>query len=225
MPSLRDLIAKPIALFKKRSAIIIVAVLLLVFAVFTLEVREADAGEKEFVGHLDKVILSATSELRTPTFTKIAMDITALGSTTVLILVSLGGFLLFSFKNRTDLGFHLISAAAGAGLLSKLMKNQYERPRPPFIGRLVDVQGYSYPSGHSLAAASVYLTLALIAFSFYPKKTHRIIIFSLVVLLIALIGYSRVYLGVHFPTDVFAGILLGSSWALLVSYFNPKILN
>lgn len=210
---------------KKRFLLILIALLLFIFAAFTLEVREADAGQAELVGHLDGAVLKWTTGIRNPVFTKVAMDVTALGSTTVLILISIFGLLLFTFHNRMKMGLHLISATSGASLISFLMKTQFERSRPPFIGRLVDVQGYSYPSGHTLAATSVYLTLALIAVTFYPKTSHRIIIICATFVLICLIAYSRVYLGVHFPTDVCAGILLGSSWALLISFFNPKILD
>lgn len=88
----------------------------------------------------------------------------------------------------------------------------WDRPRPDFLIRLVNVEGYSYPSGHSLSGAAVYFTLAILL----CQESRSFIVLSFASLLIFLISLSRVYLGVHYISDVMAGVLLGIAWAALL---------
>lgn len=95
------------------------------------------------------------------------------------------------------------------GLAMPLLKNIFSRERPN-IYRLIEISGYSFPSGHTTSATTMYLTLAIILLSIM-KKLNKYFVFSIAVLGIVIIGSSRIYLGVHYPTDVMAGICLGIS--------------
>lgn len=140
-------------------------------------------------------------------------DITALGSTAVLvlILISVSGFLALLKKYRFAL-LNLLTAGSGV-LLVIVLKNTLNRQRPDVVPHLVEVSTQSYPSGHTMMSAVVYLTLAtMVAFQQDQKRTK---IFSIVMALVLtfLVGYSRIFLGVHYPSDVFAGWAVGLAWA------------
>jgi undecaprenyl-diphosphatase len=141
------------------------------------------------------------------------IEFTALGSTSVLGLVTLLviGFLLSERKRFHALLIGL--AVAGGALISTILKMLVGRPRPESVSHLVDVTTLSFPSGHAMLSAVTYLTLgALLMREFKTKRTRILVIFS-VVLLTALVGVSRVYLGVHYPTDVLGGWCAGAAWA------------
>lgn len=185
------------------------------FIVLSAEVREFNLGQPELIGEIDKVVLDLIVELRTPQLNQIAVDITALGSATVLtVIISIISF-LFIFQKRFLMAGHLITVGLGSIVFTSFLKSYFERTRPEEIFRLVNVQGYSYPSGHSLSASAVYFTLAILACEAVKNKLGKSILVILFALLIVMIGSSRIYLGVHYFSDVTAGILLGAAWASL----------
>lgn len=203
---------------------VIFAFLLGLFLMLSKEVREVSAGQPELLGRLDGAILSFFASLRTPRLTAIAVDITALGSTTVLTLVTIVFLAFMLMLKRKDLAVHLIVASAGAGLISKGLKAFFARDRPTIVEKLVQAHGHSYPSGHSLASAAVYLTLALLSYQTLKKTAHKGVVFVLAAMLVGLIGLSRIYLGVHYPTDVAGGILVGTSWALALTFVHSEFI-
>ena len=142
-------------------------------------------------------------------------DITALGGVTVTTLMTLGaaGFLLLSGKRGAAL--FVVVSIAGAALLSSGMKLGFERPRPDLVPHGVEVYTASFPSGHATGAAATYLTLGALLARFQSRRRLKVYLLSIAVLLTVLIGLSRLYLGVHWPSDVLAGWTLGASWALL----------
>jgi undecaprenyl-diphosphatase len=145
----------------------------------------------------------------------IFLDITALGSTTVLTLIcaSVIGFLLIDGKRGAAL--FVLMAVAGGALLSTAAKFMFARPRPELVAHLVDVSSYSFPSGHALSSAVTYLTLGALLMRTQRHKRVKAYLLGVAVLLTLLIGASRVYLGVHWPSDVLAGWFLGAAWAML----------
>lgn len=148
-------------------------------------------------------------------FQEMMRDFTALGSTGVLVLVTAGaaGFLFLEGKRRAALA--VILSVLGGMLISQLVKMGLDRPRPDLVPHATVVYTASFPSGHSMMATAVYLTLgALVA---RTRRIRRVKVFILViaVLVSLLVGVSRVYLGVHWPTDVLAGWAVGAAWALL----------
>ena len=142
-------------------------------------------------------------------------DVTALGGTTIITMVTLAaaGYLLMSGKRHAAL--LLLASILGAVLLSFAIKAGIERPRPELFPHGMPVYTASFPSGHATGAAATYLTLGALLARFQRARRLKIYFMTVAVLLTLLIGISRLYLGVHWPTDVLAGWTLGSCWALL----------
>ncbi len=155
------------------------------------------------------------SRPRGPTWLAEAMrDITALGSTAVLVLTVLAvvGYLILVHRYATV--WLCIGATLGGLLVGSVMKHAFARPRPSVVPHLTDVLTASFPSGHSMYSTVVYLTLGTLLTRVAPEWRTKLYIISVSVVLILLIGISRVYLGVHYPTDVLAGWMAGLAWAL-----------
>lgn len=150
--------------------------------------------------------------------TEAALDITSLGSNTVELLVSASTVALLVSSRKYAATVQLVAAAAGSNILIPLAKSMFERARPPVAERLTEASGFSFPSGHALSAAAVYLTIAWIA-SRSAERRCRLAIFGVAGVVIVLVAASRVYLAVHYPSDVLGGLSLGSAWALALAAF------
>jgi undecaprenyl-diphosphatase len=142
-------------------------------------------------------------------------DFTAMGGTGVLSLMvlAIAGFLVMTRKGFAAL-FVLVSVVGGL-LISQTMKWAYARPRPGLVPHATEVFTASYPSGHSMMSAVVYLTLGALLARTQTDRTVKAYVLVMAVILTILVGVSRVYLGVHWPTDVLAGWALGGVWALI----------
>ena len=143
-----------------------------------------------------------------------ALDITALGSATVLGLAvaAVVGFLMLQGLHRIAL-FVLI-ASAGGWVLNSVLKGLFQRARPDIVPHLREVMTLSFPSGHAMTSAAVYLTLGALLMRVSERRATKFYCIAVAMLATLLIGVSRVYLGVHYPTDVLAGWMVGLSWAL-----------
>ncbi|MES1200423.1 MAG: phosphatase PAP2 family protein [Pseudomonadota bacterium] len=144
-------------------------------------------------------------------------DVTALGGFAVLTLVTLIviGFVIVRGKPAAAL---LIAASVlGGTLLSESLKVGFARPRPDLVAHVVEATSASFPSGHATLSAAVYLTLGVMLARTQEAWRVRIYVLSVAIALTLMIGVSRIYLGVHWPTDVLAGWCLGAAWALLCS--------
>lgn len=144
----------------------------------------------------------------------IAEDITALGSATVLGLTVLAvvGFLALQGMYR-NAAFVLV-ASVGGWFLNDLLKSMFARPRPSIVPHLRDVWSLSFPSGHALTSAVVYLTLGVLLMRFAQRPVVKWYCITVAMTATMLVGASRVFLGVHYPTDVVGGWLIGLCWAL-----------
>ena len=142
-------------------------------------------------------------------------DITALGSAVVLILLTLLilGFLLMSGRMRV--AALIAVATAGGQALNLTLKNAFERARPDSALHLVEVTSTSFPSGHSMASSIFYLTTGALLARMAPRRREKTYFVGAALLITFMIGFSRVYLGVHYPTDVLAGWSAGTAWALV----------
>jgi undecaprenyl-diphosphatase len=148
---------------------------------------------------------------------EMARDFTAFGGEGVLafVLFSAAGFLVLKRNYRTIV--LLLAATIGAGTLSAVLKLHYDRPRPDLVSPLVYTTSHSFPSGHALLAAATYLTLGAMLARVQPNHALRGYLMFLAIMLAIIVGVSRVYLGVHWPTDVLAGWTIGAVWALICS--------
>lgn len=182
--------------------------------VFAKLTRELTEGELD---GFDRALLTQVISLRTPRMNGIAVDLTALGSVTVLTLIVTVAACLFALGRHWGSVSQLLLSVLGGAIFSTALKQVLERERPPEVGRLVHVASFSYPSGHSLASATIYLTLAILAARRMPQPITRKLIIVFAVVLATTIGMSRAYIGVHYPSDIAAGLSLGAGWSLLVS--------
>lgn len=143
-----------------------------------------------------------------------AFDLTALGGPTILGLTvaAVVGYLLLHGLYRNAAFVFL--ASVGGWLLNDFLKEIFARPRPQVVPHLRQVMSLSFPSGHALTSAAIFLTLGALLMRVAERRFVKFYIMSVAVLATLLVGATRVYLGVHYPTDVLAGWLIGSSWAL-----------
>jgi undecaprenyl-diphosphatase len=184
-----------------------------------LEVAEA-VQEQSIRAFDEKVLLS----MRTPGdpadplgprwVEEMGRDLTALGGVAVvtLLTVAAAGFLWLVGRRRDVV---LVAAAViGGQLLSLVLKRGYARPRPDLVPHASFVYTSSFPSGHAMMSAVTYLTLGALLARAVPRRREKAFVVAWAVALAALTGVSRVYVGVHWPTDVLAGWALGASWAV-----------
>lgn len=148
---------------------------------------------------------------------EMARDITALGGIAVLsfLVAAAAGFLWLNAQRR--LALFVLAAVMSGVALSMALKMGFDRPRPDLSSAATAVYTASFPSGHSLMSAVVYLTLGALLARTMRRRAAKIYVMSLAVLVVVAVGISRVYLGVHWPTDVLAGWALGAGWALLAA--------
>jgi undecaprenyl-diphosphatase len=146
---------------------------------------------------------------------EVARDLTALGGIAVVTLITMAvaGYLLIDRRYGSLL--LLLGAILGGLLFSTLLKHLFHRNRPTIVPRLSFVFTTSFPSGHSIMSAIVYLTLGTLLARFVKRRLLKLYFLSIALLLTFLVGVSRVAMGVHWPTDVLAGWSAGLVWALL----------
>jgi undecaprenyl-diphosphatase len=143
-----------------------------------------------------------------------ATDITALGSVTVLGLLILLAFAFLASLRRWVEGLLLVVGAGGGLVISQTLKRVFERERPDLAYRAVEAVNASFPSGHAMLSAVVFLTLGVLAARFSDRRRVKVLAVGAAVLVALLVGMSRVYLGVHWASDVLAGWCVGAAWAM-----------
>jgi undecaprenyl-diphosphatase len=189
---------------------------MLVFAEFVDRVVEGETRA------FDETVLLAFRDRNNPSYPIgpvwlqiMFRDVSPLGGYAVVTLISLTvtGYLLMDGKRAAAI-LVLVSVGGGAAL-SNLLKFAIARPRPDLVARLVEVNTTSFPSGHATLAAVTYLTLGALLSRLEGRRRAKIYVLTVAVALTFLIGVSRIYLGVHWPTDVLAGWCVGSAWAML----------
>ena len=196
-------------------AVAIIAGGLWVFLGVASEVAEGDthAIDRQLILALRPNPADLGDPIGPPWFEEMMRDFTALGGLGILTLLTLSvfGFLLLEGKNNG--AFYVLAVVAGGMVLSLLLKTAYNRPRPDLVPYGSVVSYASFPSGHSMLSAATYLTLGALLARLQAKRHMKIYILSLAILVTVLVGVSRVYLGVHWPTDVVAGWAAGAVWA------------
>lgn len=146
---------------------------------------------------------------------EIGRDLTALGGVAVLTIMTLVVGFYFVMQRRFATALFLWFAVGSGILLSTFAKAIFDRARPDLVPHGSIVTSSSFPSGHSMMAAICYLTLGVLLARVQPTRGLRVFVMAVAILLTLMVGVSRVYLGVHWPTDVAAGWLAGAFWALV----------
>jgi undecaprenyl-diphosphatase len=150
-----------------------------------------------------------------PWFEEAVLEMTALGGFTLIITVLLAvvGYLIVAGFGGPAL-FLMLSVFTG-WLASQSLKSYYARPRPDLVAQLDLVHTASFPSGHAMMTTLVYLTLATVIARVVDRTAVRVYVFATAIVISVLVGLTRIYLGVHWPSDVLAGWALGAAWAAL----------
>ncbi len=145
---------------------------------------------------------------------ELGRDITALGGVGVLTMLTFlaAGYLLMLGKRRAAL--FALAAIGGGMVLSMLLKHGFDRPRPDLVPHISYVYTRSFPSGHSMLSAVTYLTLGALLARIHEQRRLKLYFLTWAVLFTFLVGISRIYMGVHWPTDVLAGWVAGAVWAI-----------
>ncbi len=154
---------------------------------------------------------------------ELGRDITALGGFTILTGLTLAAIGLMLLYGRPKLAVLTLVAITGGTQSAGWLKNLFDRPRPDLVPHGVYVSSASFPSGHAMMAAVVYLTLGVMLARTQTSRGVRLYLVSLSVIITLLVGFSRVYLGVHWPTDVLAGWMLGGAWAVTFGLIALKL--
>lgn len=196
-----------------RVAAAIFAIALLLFALLAFSAPEGDYLPLE---HRLMAALRHDGRPIGPAWMEGAVrDLTALGSFAVvglLVALILGYLCLRRYYRVAVL---LTAACAGGAVLNEVLKNAFHRARPDAALRLIAIESLSFPSGHAMASSIFYLTIGLLVSRLAHRRLEKAYLIGTAILLTAVTGLSRVYLGVHYPTDVLAGWAAGTAWALL----------
>lgn len=193
----------------------VTAGLLLAFAVIAREVARgaADAYDVSVLALLGNGP-GLPGPLGGPRIQEFGRDVTALGSHAFLVFVAVAtaGYLLL--KQRVRLAAYVMIVIVGAMLINPVLKSLFDRPRPHFT-HATRVFSASFPSGHAMLSAAAFLTLAMLLGDSASDRRTKLYFLGLGIFLPAAIGASRIYLGVHYPSDVMAGWCFGGAWAML----------
>lgn len=189
------------------------ASLVLLFFSLTASVRNFH-GVDEAILLLMREPGDPNNAIGSPRFEEFVRDISALGSQWVLFLGLAAACGFLAIRKQYHAVLLLIFSTVGAYLVAAGLKEVFDRPRPSLVTPLSYHSGYrSFPSGHSVMSASVYLTLGALLSRLVEPLGHKLYFIGMAALLAFLVGLSRVYLGMHHPTDVVAGWIVGAYWA------------
>ena len=214
------------------DAVVLVRALVAVTAIWTF-IAIAGAVYFDRTREVDEVTMRAfrdprdVGELRGPSWLEGAVrDITALGSSAVLVLFTLAVAVFLGVRRQRHALVLVLAASLGGLLLSNGLKLLFQRPRPDLVPHLAHVDSTSFPSGHAVSSAVVYLTLGALLSQLVQERKQKAYFLGVACVLTFLVGLSRVMLGVHYPSDVLAGWSIGLAWAIgcwmAVSYLQRR---
>ena len=188
--------------------------LLLLFLKLSGAVMEGEtlAFDKEIVQAFRKAD-DPSRPIGPPWLASAMMDLTALGGPTVIALAVLGIIGFMVLQGRYWTAFFIFLTAASGEVLGFVLKSVFFRPRPDIVPHLREAFSTSFPSGHAMQSAIIYLTLGTMLMRVSERRLTKIYCFTAAAVLTFLVGLSRVFLGVHYPTDVLAGWIVGLIWA------------
>jgi len=189
------------------AGVIVAAFLTWVFS--ELAERVMSGGTQAF----DESILRWMSAHHSKALTSTMLEITTLGTGTVLLMIVCVAALFLTLTKHKYSALLLLVATGGVLLLDMVLKLQFNRPRPHVFIWGTQAFGSSFPSGHAMGATVTYSTVAYLAARLHRRSWARWLTMLMALVVIFLIGVSRMYLGVHYPSDVLAGAIMGLAWA------------
>jgi undecaprenyl-diphosphatase len=174
---------------------------------------DGETDTREF----DESITQFFVQFRSQPVTQVAVDLTALGSVSVLAVFAVLAYAAI-LARRDWVGLAQMSVALlGALVWPRVLKGVFGRERPDALMHLVTVGDLSFPSGHSFGAAACYATFAFFCARYLERRRHEVLCYALAAGIVVTVGITRIYLGVHYPTDVLAGASGGGAWAFFVA--------
>jgi len=166
-----------------------------------------------YTQRFDETVLRWMQAHQTPWLEALMIEVTMLGTwIVVLSIVSIAGLFLWLTRHRYSAVLLLVATAGGIGL-NNILKVGFSRPRPHIFEWGTTASSWSFPSGHAMSATVVYVTVAYLAARLQKKYVARLATLVIAAVIVATICFSRLYLGVHYPSDVIAGVIIGLSWA------------
>ena len=202
---------------------IYLSILLVLFAFVFIEL--AGYVQADELQHFDYHIIALIQGQITPKWTALMKLITFFGGITWTVLAIVISAILFSFYKKRYALYMILTCGLGAAF-NLVLKDWFHRERPNFYQLIVE-SGYSFPSGHSMGSFILYSTLAIVLVKISKKTVVDTVIIVICAFLVLAIGISRIYLGVHYPSDVVAGFAAGGFWVCLctlaLNYFEFRM--
>jgi undecaprenyl-diphosphatase len=190
--------------------------LIILFAKITEEMADGDLHDFDRAILLSFRLPDNLAEPLGPLWLQVAArDVTSLGSPAILTLVTAATLGFLALKRRWAAALYVLLAICGGSVISFALKDLIQRPRPEFAAAVAQTQTYSFPSGHAFLSTVTFLTLGALLARVQRQAEIKIYVLAVAIALTMLTGLSRVYLGVHWPSDVLAGWCAGSAWAML----------
>jgi membrane-associated phospholipid phosphatase len=184
-----------------------------VFAALFLKIADS-VRESEAAVRIDGHVMDFVVRHRVGWISQVARAVTVLGSGWVVTIVVLGATALLVRRHRRGDALFVVLSTVGTAILIVIAKHAIARPRPPAVHRLVSAGGASFPSAHAAQSVACYAALAAVAVTATRSARTRVLVCTAAAAIAAAVGASRVYLGVHFPSDVLSGWLLAAGWLL-----------
>jgi undecaprenyl-diphosphatase len=204
--------------------LLLAAGLIVIFAKITEELLEGD------LHGFDRAILLALRQPGDPAkplgplwLQVAARDVTSLGSPAVLTLITLTVLGFLGLKRQWRAALFVLGSICGGTAVSFALKELVQRPRPDFVAAVAQTQTYSFPSGHAFLSAVTFLTLGTLLARVQRQAEVKIYLLGVAIAITVLVGISRVYIGVHWPTDVLAGWCAGAAWAILCWFIAERL--
>lgn len=213
--------ARPFDFFNRIEFPVLLAGLLIVGGLYGF-FELSEVARSTAANPLDERILLAFREpgdhanpIGSEKFEGYVRDITSLGGGAVLTLLTTLVILFLLIAGKWQLALFVLAAVGGGQVVSTLLKFGIDRPRPDLVPHLMRETSLSFPSGHAMMSAVTYLTLGSLLARIVTQKRLKVFLLFIAVLLTFMIGVSRIYMGVHWPSDVLAGWCAGFTWAMI----------
>ncbi len=210
--------------YPSEISFLFILLLMVLFLFFFIEISDSVVEGETY--SMDKKILMLLRDDADPAkplgperLPHVVRDITALGSSVVLTLITIFAAMYLYLRKEKRSVIYVLSASIGGAILVQILKFLFARERPEIVEHLVSEISMSFPSGHSAMSAVIYLSLAVLISRVEKSHILKVYIVSFALIITFVVGISRVYLGVHYPTDVLAGWSIGLFWALFCWFF------